>query len=257
MRSLSNWFVLLMFISSCARNAQQKSTEWSPIFNGIDLKGWHIKIAGQKMDVNHLNTFTVEDSIIKIRYDKYGDFKRQFGALYTDRAYKNYRLKLDFRFVGETCPGAPAWGYQDSGIQYHGQSAESMEQGQEFPVALEYNLHGGNGKEERPCGEICANGTLIDLDGKTVKGCQKPLVKKTILGGVWATAEIEVKDGVIRQFINGEEIISFTNPRYDADHVKGKTFIKNGKSELTKGHISLQSNSHPIDFRNIYIKEYP
>lgn len=256
MNSFSKCLVLLVMITSCARNAQQKSSEWHPLFNGKDLTGWHIKIAGQKMDVNHLNTFTVEDSIIKIRYDAYGKFNRQFGALYTDRPYKNYRLKLDFRFVGETCPGAPSWGYQDSGIQYHGQSAESMDLGQEFPIALEYNLHGGNGRDERPCGEICANGTLIDLDGKAVKGCQQPLVKRTILGGVWATAEIEVKDGVIRQFINGEEIISFTNPRYDAEHAKGKTFIKNGKAELTQGYISLQSNSHPIDFRNIYIKEY-
>ena len=208
------------------------------------------------MGVNHLNTFRVEDGILKIRYDDYTNFDKQFGALYTDKVYKNYRLKVEYRFVGETAIGAPSWGYQDSGIQYHCQGAKSMGLNQEFPVALEYNLHGGNGKDERPVGEICANGTLIDLDGKTVKGCNPAKVKRTILRDVWATLEIDIKDGDIRQYINGEEIIHFTNPRYDANHAMGKTFIKGDNAVLSEGYISLQSNSHPIEFRKIDILEY-
>jgi hypothetical protein len=34
---------------------------------------------------------------------------------------------------------------------------------QSFPVCLEYNLLGGNGKDERPTGEICCSGTYVSL----------------------------------------------------------------------------------------------
>ena len=57
-------------------------------------------------------------------------------------------------------------------------------------------------------------------------------------------------------FVNGEEILTYSNPKFDAEHELGKTFIKDGKSEVKSGYIALQSNSHPIDFRRIMVKEY-
>ena len=111
---------------------------WKQIFNGKNLDGWKIKIAGYPLGENFGQTFRVADGILSIRYDQYGDnFNNRFGALYYGRKLKNYRLKVEYRFVGETAPGAPVWGFRDSGIQYMGQSAESMELKQQFPVCVE------------------------------------------------------------------------------------------------------------------------
>ena len=68
--------------------------------------------------------------------------------------------------------------------------------------------------------------------------------------------EIDVKDGQISHFVNGEEILSYSNPTFNPDNEIAKTFIVNGDALVKDGYISLQSNSHPIDFRKIDIKLY-
>jgi hypothetical protein len=48
--------------------------------------------------------------------------------------------------------------------------------------------------------------------------------------------------------------MSYENPVLDPNHGEAKKLIKDGKVELTGGTISLQSESHPVEFRNIRIK---
>ncbi|NJB69882.1 hypothetical protein GGR42_000344 [Saonia flava] len=231
---------------------------WTSLFNGKDLTGWNMKIVGHKLGENFGNTFRVEDGILSIRYDAYEDnFDNRFGALYYDKKLSNYRLKVEYRFVGETCLGAPEWGYRDSGVQYHCQPPETVGLNQSFPVSLEYNLHGGNGTDERPVGEICAGGTLVEVNGaKNTSYCTPATVKRTFHGDQWVTMEIEIKDGTISHYVNGEKILTYTNPTYDPNHEIGKTFIVDGNDQVKDGYISLQSNSHPIDFRSIELLEY-
>jgi hypothetical protein len=230
---------------------------WKSIFNGKDLTGWKIKIAGFPVGENFGNTFRVEDGVLSIRYDQYGDnFNNRFGALYFDRKLKNFRLKLEYRFVGETAPGAPAWGFRDSGIQYLGQDPATVGLNQQFPVCVEFNLHGGNGTEDRPTGELCTPGTSVEINGKKNENfCTVPEVKKTFHGDQWVTAEIQITNGKITHFANGEEIMHGQNARYDAKHEFGKKLVQQNAGILTEGFVSLQSNSHPIDFRKIEILE--
>ena len=231
---------------------------WKPIFNGKNLDGWKIKIAGYPLGENFGQTFRVADGILSIRYDQYGDnFNSRFGALYYGRKLKNYRLKVEYRFVGETAPGAPTWGFRDSGIQYLGQSPESVELKQQFPVCVEYNLHGGNGTEDRPTGELCVPGTSVEFAGsKNKQFCTPPDVKKTFHGDQWVTAEIEIRDGKIIHFVNGEQILSAANAHYNPEHEFGKVFATKNSGVILDGFVSLQSNSHPIDFRQIELMEY-
>jgi hypothetical protein len=239
-------------------DATLKKQKWVKLFNGKDLKGWTMKISGYPLGENFGNTFRVENGILSVRYDQYGDnFSNRFGALHFDKPFTNYRLRVEYRFVGETAPGAPSWGYRDSGVQFHGQPPKSIGLKQNFPVCLEYNLHGGNGTDERPVGEICANGMFVDIGGKKNESyCTSPLVKRTFHGDQWVTLEIEVRDGKIKHFVSGEEIMSYDNPRYNPEHEVGKTLITGGDDKVKRGYISLQSNSHPIDFRKVEIMEY-
>lgn len=232
--------------------------QWEKIFNGEDLSGWTMKINGFPLGENFANTFIADDGILRIRYDGYGDdFSDRFGAVFFDKKLSDFRLKLDYRFVGETAPGAPEWGFRDSGIQFHGQSPSSMNIDQAFPVCLEFNLHGGDGINERPTGEICTNGTKVEIEGILNENfCTPPKIARTFHGDQWVNLEIEVKEGVIKHFVNGEEILKYSSPIYDEKHDLGKTFIMGESNILSEGYISLQSNSHPIDFRNIELIEY-
>ena len=236
---------------------QKDTKKWVSLFNGKNLDNWKVKIAGYKLGENFGNTFRVENGILSTRYDQYDSFSNRFGALYYDKKFTNYRLKVEYRFVGNLTPGAPSWGFRDGGIQYHCQSAATVGLNQPFPVCLEYNLHGGNGKEERPTGEICTSGMYVEINGKrNASNCTPPLVKRTFHGDQWVTAEIDVRDGKITQFVNGEQIIQFEKPTYDSAHAVAKNFIVGGNDIVKDGYISLQSNSHPMDFRSIEIMEY-
>ena len=249
-----NFFILLVAFILIGLGNKPK---WKSLFNGKDLKGWQVKIAGYPLGVNFGNTFRVEDGILQVRYNAYDSFRSKFGGLYFNKKFTNYRLKVEYRFVGETTVGAPSWGFRDGGIQYHCQSPASLQLTQSFPVCLEYNLHGGNGKDERPVGEICASGTYVSINGKrNASYCTPATIKKTFHGDQWVTLEIEVLGDSIRHYVNGEEILRFENPRYNPDHAIGKIFIINGDDKVKDGYISLQSNSHPMDFRKIEIMEY-
>lgn len=234
-----------------------KSNKWVSLFNGRDLKNWTPKIAGYKLGDNFGNTFRVENGILSTRYEQYDSFRNRFGALYFNKKFTNYRLRFEYRFVGNLTPGAPSWGFRDGGVQYHCQSPASVALNQQFPVCLEYNLHGGNGNGERPTGEICVSGMYVEINGKrNTSNCTLPTVKKTFHGDEWVTSEIEVRDGRFIHYVNGEQIAQFENPRYDSAHAVAKTFMVAGNDIVKDGFISIQSNSHPMDFRKIEIMEY-
>ena len=205
---------LILLFAACGTPSHDPQTEeavseWKSLFNGHNLDGWIPKINGFEAGENYANTFRVEEGILKISYEDYDRYDTKFGALYYEEPFSNYRLKVEYRFVGDTATGAPSWGFRDSGIQYHGQSADAMGKDQNFPVALEYNLHGGDGTNDRPNGQICTIGTKILLQGKPNENfCTQPQVARTFHGDQWVTAEIEVNGDSISHWVNGEKILS-------------------------------------------------
>lgn len=236
----------------------EKKSNWIQIFNGKDLEGWTWKINSYPLGENFGNTFRVENGILMVRYDGYGpDLKNRFGTLYFDRKLTDYRLKVEYRFVGNTAPGAPEWGCRDSGIQFHGQPPSSQELNQPFPICLEYNFHGGNGTDDRPLGALCTNGMFVEIDGeKNATKCVPATISRTFHGDQWVTAEIDIKDGKITHYVNGEEILSYSNPTYDPTNEASKKLMVGNDTVVHGGYVSLQSNSHPIDFRKIALLEY-
>ncbi len=140
----------LLLLAGCASaTGPSQNDGWIPLFNGKNLDGWTPKIRGFALGDNHLDTFRVEDGLLKVCYDKYAKFDEKFGHLFYKDAYSNYRLRLDYRFVGEQCPEGPGWAFRNSGAMLHGQAPETMAKDQSFPVSIEVQLLGGNGKAER------------------------------------------------------------------------------------------------------------
>lgn len=260
--------LMMLFFVACKPDAKEASSSAAvpipaenigqKIFNGKDLDAWTVKINKHPLGVNFGNTFRVDGEILKVRYDQYGDdFDERFGAIFYNEKLENYNLKLEYRFVGETAPGAPEWGFRDSGVQIHCQNPESIKIDQPFPVSVEYNLHGGDGTNDRPVGAVCANGMKVKIDGEAnASYCTPAKVSKTFHGDQWVALEIDVKDGVIKHFVNGEEILTYSDPVFDEEHDLGKQFINDGSVAVDGGYISFQSNSHPIDFKNIELIKY-
>ena len=76
---------------------------------------------------------------------------------------------------------------------------------------------------------------------------------KTFHGDQWVTAEVEVKGNeVIRHYVNGEMVLEYNKPQLDDRDAHAKELIqKSGDKMLASGSISLQSESHPIEFRKV------
>lgn len=144
---------------------------WIQLFNGKDLDGWHAKIAGYDLDDNYGDTFRVEDGVLKVAYDKdkYEKFNGRFGHLIYGTPFSHYLLHVEYRFVGEQMAGGAGWAWRNSGIMVHGQSPESMQKDQDFPVSVEVQLLGGKDQGKRPTANVCTPGTNIVMDGKLRK----------------------------------------------------------------------------------------
>lgn len=234
--------------------ASQKG--WVSLFNGKNLEGWTPKITKYKAGENYANTFRVEDGVIKVSFDGYPNFDGKFGHLFSAKKYSNYKLRIEYRFVGDQCPGGPGWAIRNSGVMLHCQSPESMRQDQEFPVSIEVQFLGGDGKKERSTANVCTPGTHIVMNDKLITQHCNNSKSKTYAGDQWVTVEVEVHgDGKIQHRVNGELVLTYEKPQYDEKDPDARTLIKDGDKRLREGYISLQSESHPIEFRKVEILE--
>ena len=110
---------------------------------------------------NHRNTFRVGDGTIKVTYEDYDLFDENFGHIfYTNKKFKNYHLKLDYRFYGEHVNSFTnendAWNYKNSGVMLHSEHPNQMFLDQGFPVSIEGQFLGGSGVNDRPTLNMCS-----------------------------------------------------------------------------------------------------
>jgi hypothetical protein len=235
--------------------ARAADDDWKPLFNGKDLDGWTPKIKGHDLGDDPYRTFRVEDGVLKVSYDRYDKFNDRFGHLFYKTKFGDYRLRVEYRFVGDQCPGGPAWALRNSGAMIHGQPPETMGKDQSFPVSIEVQFLGGNGKDKRPTGNVCTPGTNIVMDGQLITRHCTDSKSQTYHGDQWVTAEVEVHGhGKIRHYINGELVIEYEQAQFDDKDADARKLIKDGQLKISEGSISLQSESHPIEFRKVEIK---
>jgi len=231
---------------------------WMPLFNGKDLEGWVPKIKGFPAGENFGNTFRVEDGLIKVRYDGYGGaFKNRFGHLFYKTPFTNYVLRIEYRFVDEQLPDGPGWAKRNSGAMIHGQSPESMRKDQDFPVSIEVQFLGGLGSGNRTTANLCTPGTHVERDGALYTPHGLNSTSKTYHGDQWVTVEIEARGSqTILHRIDGATVLQYDKPQYDPKDGDAKRLIDaNGGNVLIEGGtLSLQSESHPVDFRKVEIK---
>lgn len=252
------FFLLLFFalFSGCHTSklpSQASKEEWQPLFNGKNLDGWTPKIKGHALGENFANTFRVENGILKASYDGYTAFDNQFGHLFYERTFSYYRLRATYRFTGEQAPGGADWALRNSGLMIHGQSAESMGLDQDFPISIEVQLLGGTGEGERPTANLCTPGTHVEMNGQLFTGHCVNSSSKTYEGDQWVTVEVlALGDSLIQHFVNGELVLSYSKPRIGGGVVNGfDPAAKPDGAMLTGGTISLQSESHPVEFQNV------
>jgi hypothetical protein len=230
--------------------------QWTSLFNGKDLTGWTPKLKGYELGENYLNTFRVEDGVIKVSYDRYDKFHGEFGHLFYKQPFSKYRLRIEYRFVGDQVPDGPGWAYRNSGVMIHCQPPETIRKDQEFPVSIEVQFLGGPERGDRPTGNLCTPGTNVVMDGKLVTQHCTQSQSKTYRGDQWVTVEAEVHgNGTVKHFVNGDLVIEYEKPQLDPSDIDAQKLIsaRYGEKMISGGYISLQAESHPVEFRKVEI----
>jgi hypothetical protein len=198
---------------------------FEPLFNGHDFSGWKFAIgpncrlapAGCAKS-NPGTTFRVEQ----------GEFVTDgkiHGYAYTEKKYRDFTLRLQFRWVTP-----PDWEGEQDGVTWWGDSGIFVFIGDEqmvWPKTLQFNLTVPDVLRPIPM-DIRAK-TTQDLDA-IERGVLRPL-------GAWNTVEVISKNGVVTASVNGVLISSFRDLDVTAP-----------------GHIGLQSEGGEVRFRNIRIK---
>jgi hypothetical protein len=183
--------------------------DFKSLFNGKNFDGWKFEVG--KADPE--KTFMVKKGVIVVTGHPNGYF-------YTDKSYKNYVLRFDWRYKRPKDLEDDEKFNGNSGLLVHIQEPHKV-----WPKCVEVQ---GMNKEH---GRIFALGKAegkFTFNAKALKEARKPV-------GEWNTTEVLVKDGAITSKVNG-------------------TQISTGKGDLTEGPFGLQSEGAEIHFKNIKIK---
>ena len=226
--------------------------KWIPLFNGKDFEGWTPKITGYDLGDNWKQTFRVEDGLLKVAYGQYEKFDGQFGHLFYREKLSHYVIRVEYRFIGKQTPGGPGWAFRNSGIMLHCQAPESMEKKQDFPVSIEVQLLGGDGTNKRPTANLCTPGTNVVMGGKLITQHCTESTSKTYHGDQWVTVEVEVRgNSSIKHIVEGEVVLAYTEPQLDESDASAKKLLAKQDKMLKDGYLSLQAESHPVEFRKV------
>ena len=204
--------------SDSSKSDSSNPEKWIQLFNGKNLDGWTPKIRYQKLGVDPGKTFRVVDGKMVVAYDPktYSEFNETFGHIFYKEKFSHYKIRVEYRFIGDQVKGGPGWAFRNSGIMLHCQDPKTMTKDQDFPVSIEVQLLGGNGKDDRSTSNLCTPGTNVFMKGNLFLPHCTNSTSKTYHGDQWVTAEVEVHgDKVIKHIIADDIVLAYEQPQLD------------------------------------------
>jgi hypothetical protein len=178
------------------------------------------------------------------------------GSARLDRVspFSHYRLRVEYRFIGERASGVADWAHRNSGVMLHAQPPETMPPDQDFPISVEFQFLGGlSHGNPRPTGNMCSPGTHVVYRGELTETHCINSASPTLDGDQWVLAEALVLGGErIVHYINGEPVIEYGGVVYGGGVVSGHRIeMKPDGEPLIQGYIALQSEGHPVQVRRV------
>ena len=183
------------------------------LFNGTDNNTWTPKFTGFELGVNHKNRFVIKDSLLSVRYMTKDTFMGNFGHLFYNKKFSHYKLKATYRFVGDQMSGGPGWAFRNNGLMLHCQDPESIGINQDFPISLELQLLGGDGKNKRTNANLCTPGTNVVMGDTIFTPHCVNSSSGTYHGDKWVEVEaLVLGDSLIQHLLDGKVVMEYRKP---------------------------------------------
>ena len=196
------------------------------LFNGKDLAGWHVDVPDLDDNPKGVQPFVVRNGLLV----SLGDPN---GHLITDAKHKNYRLEVEYRFVGE--PG-------NCGVLVHASTPRALYK--MFPKSVEVQMHHENAGDFW-C--IVENIEVPDMEKRRgprkdwgiVEGKGRRILNLTDDSekplGEWNRMVIECLGSQVKVWVNGDLV----------NHGKNCT--------VSEGQIALQAEGSEVEFRKVLL----
>ena len=227
--------------------------EWVSLFNGSDIDKWVPKFTGFELGKNHNSIFVVKDSLLSVRYTVKDTFNGDFGHLYYKQKFSHYRLKVKYRFIGQQMTEGPEWAVRNNGLMLHCQDPMTLGLEQDFPISLELQLLGGDGIKDRTNANLCTPGTNVILnDSLFVQHCVGSS-SGTYHGDIWVEVEaLVLGDSLVQHILEDKVVMEYRKPTIGGGNISGyKEDVYQEGKPLKEGFISIQAETHPIDYKSI------
>ena len=246
---MNHFRFLSVALAGAASLFPQTSEQWEPIFNGKNLDGWVVKLAHHDLGDNFADTFRVENGVIRVSYDKYREFGTRFGHLFYRKKLSHFKLRIEYRFVGEQIKDGPSYAKLNSGVMFHSQAPETILKEQNWPISVEAQFLAGG----RTTMNVCTPGTEIYRNGEMVKAHCINSTSKAYSNDEWVTVELEVLGAEhVRHRIDDKVVLEYEKPMIGGGVAAGfDPASKKDGAVLTDGYIGLQSESQPVEFRRV------
>ena len=221
---LATCLILFWGITCLSFVAPESRKKVVHLFNGKDLKGWHVDVPDMDKNPALNSPFIVRDSLLV-------SLGEPRGHLITDKIYRNYRLEVEYRF--SAVPG-------NCGVLIHASKPRAL-YGM-FPQSLEVQM------EYQDAGDfwcILEDITVPHMDKRrgpkenwgTTEGKARRIINLTNgsekLLGEWNTMVIECRDRSVKVWVNGELVNHGTDCTAD------------------RGQIALQAEGAEVEFRRV------
>jgi Domain of Unknown Function (DUF1080) len=215
--------LLLIAIGSSSHTsfAQSKS-----LFNGKDLRGWHV-------DVPAMDTVPGLKSPFIVRDGKLVSLGKPEGHLITDKSYENYRLEIEYQFAG--VPG-------NCGVLIHASTPRALYK--MFPKSIEAQMMHENAGDFWCIVEDIAVPDMEKRRGPKeewgiTEGKKRRIINLTDgsekPAREWNTMTIECFKNTIKVWVNGDLVNEGTN------------------CTASKGQIALQAEGSEVEFRKVIL----
>ena len=218
---------------------EEQADGWKLLFDGKTSAGWQ---SARKLGSFPDHGWTIEDGVLSVNKGDGGE-SRNGGDIITDRQYRNFILKVEFKIT----PGA------NSGIKYF--VDPFMNQGAGSSIGCEFQVLDDELHPDAKLG-VKGNrtlGSLYDL----IPAPKGEWESRTVDG--WYRAMIIVNGNHVEHWLNGHKLLEYerNNPMWNAlvAYSKYRDWPNFGNAE--QGYILLQDHGDHVSYRNIKIKELP
>jgi hypothetical protein len=220
-RIVFSWAIACILYTTPLNAFAQKSRS---LFNGKDLRGWHVDVPAMDKDANARNPFIVRNGLLV-------SLGTPGGHLITDKVYKNYRIEVQYRFAGT--PG-------NCGLLVHASTPRALYE--MFPKSIEVQIQHTNAGDfwciqedievpdmEARRGEKArwgVNGDKLRKIERLQQEVENPV-------GEWNKMIVECLDDKVYVWVNDK-------------------FVNNGfNCTARSGQIALQAEGSEVEFRKV------